>query len=76
MGGLDKIRGFECGFDSRKIVRPAFSLRFFLLCVIFLVFDIELALILGEVLFLRGGRGVINRAVCFLAVLFGGLFHE
>nr|CCI69348.1 NADH dehydrogenase subunit 3 [Metacrangonyx goulmimensis] len=37
---------FECGFDSFKKARTSFSIRFFLVGIIFLVFDIEIVILM------------------------------
>lgn len=42
----EKITPFECGFSPIKKSRAPFSLRFFMITLIFLIFDIEVSLVL------------------------------
>lgn len=74
----EKLSTYECGFEPMARSRQAFCLRFFILAIIFLVFDVEIALLIPYMLGLGWGmrwlaRGLVFR---FVVILLGGLFHE
>nr|QFG38867.1 NADH dehydrogenase subunit 3 [Taron dubius] len=74
----EKSSPFECGFDPIKSARLPFSLRFFLLAIIFLIFDVEIVL-LFPVLASMGmsfSLSLVLGSFIFLVILTLGLFHE
>merc|ERR1712189_120323 len=42
----EKASPFECGFDPSGLTSLSFCIKFFMVSVIFLVFDVEIALII------------------------------
>ena len=74
----EKLRTYECGFEPMASSRQSFCLRFFILAIIFLVFDVEIALLIPYVLGVRSGIrwGVRFLVFRFVVILILGLLHE
>nr|YP_009532929.1 NADH dehydrogenase subunit 3 [Eumantispa harmandi]AMW67936.1 NADH dehydrogenase subunit 3 [Eumantispa harmandi]AYG51264.1 NADH dehydrogenase subunit 3 [Eumantispa harmandi] len=74
----EKNSPFECGFDPKSSARMPFSLHFFLIAIIFLIFDVEIALLLPSILTLNFSN--INMWILslsfFIFILLLGLYHE
>nr|AXI98525.1 NADH dehydrogenase subunit 3 [Pseudoniphargus brevipedunculatus] len=74
---MEKLSPFECGFDPFKKARIPFSLRFFLITILFLIFDVEIAVLLPLGLF-SFGLNLFSyfSALVITLILILGLFHE
>nr|YP_009353190.1 NADH dehydrogenase subunit 3 [Hierodula patellifera]AOY36170.1 NADH dehydrogenase subunit 3 [Hierodula patellifera]ASM82767.1 NADH dehydrogenase subunit 3 [Hierodula patellifera] len=74
----EKSSPFECGFDPISSSRLPFSLRFFLIAIIFLIFDVEIALILPMTIipFMSNMLIWTITSMLFLFILTVGLYHE
>nr|YP_010254856.1 NADH dehydrogenase subunit 3 [Lissorhoptrus oryzophilus]QUA05795.1 NADH dehydrogenase subunit 3 [Lissorhoptrus oryzophilus] len=74
----EKNSPFECGFDPKNSARLPFSLHFFLIAMIFLIFDVELALLIPMIYAVKYSNIIMFSFLIslFLFILLFGLYHE
>ena len=73
---MEKRSAFECGFDSFKKARTPFSRRFFFLAILFVVFDVEIALLVPSLNYYNLNYFASLIVWGFLSLLLLGLLHE
>lgn len=68
-----KVSTFERGFISTGLVQNSFRVHFFIIILMFVIFDLEIVLFLG--LIVRDVSGIICFLVLFLFIV-GGFYIE
>nr|AHA52469.1 NADH dehydrogenase subunit 3 [Therophilus festivus] len=75
---FDKLNSFECGFDMFISSRLPFSIMFYLISILFLIFDIEIVLLfpmINSKMFLNYLNWFISMFIIII-ILFMGLEYE
>ena len=73
----EKLSAYECGFEAFDDTRGQFDVRFYLVAILFIIFDLEVAFLFPWAVSL-GGIGVFGfwSMMLFLAVLTVGFIYE
>ncbi len=73
----DKLSAYECGFEAFEDTRMRFDVRYYLVAILFIVFDLEIAFLFPWAVALAkiGVFGLVAMAI-FLAVLVVGFIYE
>jgi NADH-quinone oxidoreductase subunit A len=72
-----KLSPYECGFDAFEDTRMRFDVRYYLVAILFIIFDLEIAFLFPWAVSLDaiGGFGLAAMGI-FLAVLVVGFVYE
>nr|YP_009946940.1 NADH dehydrogenase subunit 3 [Macrostemum floridum]QOH91258.1 NADH dehydrogenase subunit 3 [Macrostemum floridum] len=78
MKNKEKLSPFECGFNPLLTSRIPFSLQFIMISIIFLIFDIEISLILPMIITLNFNlmNTWLMTILFFILILILGIFYE
>lgn len=73
----EKLSAYECGFDPFDDTRAPFDVRYYLVAILFIIFDLETAfLVPWAVIFRKLGWYGLSEMGIFLALLTIGFIYE
>jgi NADH-quinone oxidoreductase subunit A len=73
----EKLSAYECGFEAFDDARSKFDVRFYLVAILFIIFDLEVAFLFPWAISL-GGIGMFGfwSMMIFLGILTVGFIYE
>jgi NADH-quinone oxidoreductase subunit A len=76
-GESEKLSPYECGFEAFEDTRARFDVRYYLVAILFIVFDLEIAFLFPWAVSLRhiGSFGLVAMGI-FLTILVVGFIYE
>ncbi|MBY0377062.1 MAG: NADH-quinone oxidoreductase subunit A [Gammaproteobacteria bacterium] len=75
--GIEKNSAYECGFESFEDARMKFDVRYYLVAILFILFDLEIAFLFPWAIVLKEqGVFVFCGMMVFLAILVVGFIYE
>jgi NADH-quinone oxidoreductase subunit A len=73
----EKLSAYECGFNAFDDARMKFDVRFYLVSILFIIFDLEVAFLFPWVFRVAAGdQPAFWSMMCFLGVLTVGFVYE
>ncbi|HKA42309.1 MAG TPA: NADH-quinone oxidoreductase subunit A [Burkholderiales bacterium] len=78
----EKLSPYECGFEAFEDARMKFDVRYYLIAILFILFDLEIAFLFPWAIVLRdaqqdgAGMFVFLAMVVFLGILVVGFVYE
>src|SRR4051812_11276676 len=75
--GVEKDSPYECGFEAFEDARMKFDVRYYLVAILFILFDLEIAFLFPWAVVLKeiGLFGFVSMLI-FLAILVVGFIYE
>ncbi len=76
-GDAQKLSPYECGFEAYEDARMRFDVRYYLVAILFIVFDLEIAFLFPWAVALSkiGVFGLLSMGI-FLGILVVGFIYE
>jgi len=73
----EKLSPYECGFEAFEDARMKFDVRYYLVAILFIIFDLEIAFLFPWAVVLDeiGTTGLVAMGI-FLAILVVGFLYE